>query len=84
MSITAAGWPWPAARFTTRPLGQQVQLRRSPRSYSSHERQHLADAVAGQLAQRVEVDLDVEVAGVRQHGAVLHPLEVLARAARRA
>ena len=32
MSMISAGWPWPAARLTTRPDGEQVQAAPSPRS----------------------------------------------------
>ena len=39
--------------------------------------------LAGQRLERRDVDLDVEVAGVADDGAVLHRLEVLARGARR-
>ena len=74
--MTAAGWPWPAARLTTRPEASRFR-RRSPRSYCCDERQDVAD-LDGRGAQRVEVDLDVEVPGVGQDRAVLHALEVLA------
>ena len=82
MSITAAGCPSAAARLTTRPAGEQVQPP-AAEDVLLDERAHLAHGV-GAGAQRLEVDLDVEVPGVGEHGAVLHPLEVLARAARRA
>ena len=52
----------------SRPVAEVVAL---------DERAHLAH-LAGQRAQVVEVDLDVEVPGVGEDGAVLHALEVLA------
>ena len=66
--------PAPAARFTTRPAASRFS-RRPPRSYSSTSGR--TSHAVGRSAQRVEVDLDVEVARVGQHGAVLHALEVL-------
>ena len=41
------------------------------------QRPHLPD-LAGQRPELLEIEFDVEVAGVREQRAVLHPLEVLA------
>ena len=78
MSMTAAGWPSAAARFTSRP---------SAMTYSSLAAEvvlldvlaDLADVALGHLAQRLEVQLVVEVAAVGHDRAFLHRLEVLAR-----
>ena len=80
-SMTSAGWPSAAARFTTRPRASRFR-RRSPRSYCSTSGS-TSRTLHGERAQRGEVDLDVEVAGVGEHRAVLHALEVLGGAARR-
>ena len=81
MSITEAGWPSAAARLTSRPSASRKTRRPSASSNCStigratrHGRRR--------AAQRRDVDLDVEVARVREDGAVLHHLEVLARGAR--
>ena len=65
-------------------LGEQVQAPPVGELVLLHQRQHLAPAADRERTQVLEVDLDVEVPGVGQHRAVLHPLEVLARAAHRA
>src|SRR4051794_2876469 len=59
------------------PGGQQVQPAPVGERVLLDQRPHPTGRPAGR-AQRREVDLDVEVAGVGQHRAVLHPLEVLA------
>ena len=82
MSITAGGWPWPAARLTTRPGGEQVEPPVAE-VVLLDERQHLAHASDAAARSAVEVDLDVEVAGVGEHRAVLHAREVLGAAGRR-
>ena len=46
--------------------------------YSCTNGAHLARLAAGELLERRDVDLDVEVAGVADDGAVLHRREVLA------
>ena len=51
MSITAAGWPWPAARLTTRPEASRFR-RRSPSVVLRDERQHLARRAGGGARQR--------------------------------
>jgi hypothetical protein len=60
-----------------------LSVRPSARSVGLDERQHLPGGPVGDRAQVVEADLDVEVPGVGEHGAVLHALEVLAAQARR-
>ena len=66
----------PAARLTTRPFATTCR-RRPPTLVFADVRQRLARLSARELAQVRERDLDVEVARVREHGAVAHQLEVL-------
>ena len=73
--MTAGGCPSAAARFTTRPLASRFS-RRPPTSNSSTSGRTARRASAA-ARKRVEVDLDVEVAGVGEDRAVLHALEVL-------
>ena len=60
------------------PAGEEMEPPPTPEVVALDQRAHLLRSVARQRAQVVEVDLDVEVPGVGEHGAVLHPLEVLA------
>ncbi len=58
--------------------GQEVEAPgRGPYLVLLDQREDLAHASAGQLAQPVTVDLHVKVPGVGQHRAVAHALEVL-------
>ncbi len=77
MSITAAGWPSPGGEVDDAPLRQQVQAPAVRERVLLDQRQHLASAADRQRAQVLELDLDVEVAGVGEHAPVLHALEVL-------
>ena len=74
-SITADGWPSADARFTTRPRASRLS-RLPPTSNSSTSGRTSRRALAEAL-ERAQVDLDVEVPGVGEDRAVLHPLEVL-------
>ncbi len=75
-SITAAGWPSAAARFTTRPPASRFSAAVAEVE-ALDQRQDLADA-RGRRAQVGERDLDVELPRVGQHRPVLHAREVLA------
>ena len=76
MSITDAGWPSAAARLTRRPSASRNTRRSSDVELLDHRP---GDARRRcQLAQRRDVDLDVEMAGVGEDRPVLHDLEVLA------
>ena len=75
-SITAAGWPSAggevddaAAREQVDPAPAELEL--------LDERAHLAPRRRRARSSARQVDLDVEVAGVGEDRAVLHPLEVL-------
>ena len=59
------------------PAGQQVEAP-AVDLVLLDEREDLALAAAGELAQVRQIDLDVEVSGIGQNGAVLHSLHVLA------
>ena len=59
-------------------LGSRLSRRPSPRSYCSTSGSTWRTPARASSRSAVEVDLDVEVAGVGQHRAVLHALEVLA------
>src|SRR5690606_19734289 len=68
MSMTAAGCPSAAVRFTTRPSARSSSRLPSGSTYSP---------VLGRTPGRGRVDLHVEVAGVGEARAVLHDREVL-------
>ena len=61
MSMTAAGWPSAAARFTTRPWASRFR-RRPAELELLDERQHLAARDRRSARELVDGDLDVEVA----------------------
>ena len=75
--MTAAGWPSAGGEVDDAPRGEQVQAAVAE-VVLLDERQHVARRSRPTARSVVEVDLDVEVAGVGEHGAVLHALEVLA------
>ena len=72
MSMTSAGWPSAAARLTSLPFADQVQ------APAVRERE-LVDEGPGlarldrEVTERADLDLDVEVARVREDRPVLHP-----------
>ncbi len=74
-SMTADGCPSAEARFTTRPWASRFR-RRPSTSYSSTSGRTSRWALA-RRSSAAEVDLDVEVPGVREDRAVLHAGEVL-------
>ena len=76
-SITDARVALAGGEVDDAPRGEQVQPPAVGQVVLLDERAHRARPVAAGRAQRVEVDLDVEVAGVGQHRAVLHAREVL-------
>ena len=76
--MTAGGMALRGGEVDDLAAGEQVERARpSSISYCSTSGSTWR-TLAGELAQVGERDLDVEVAGVGEHGAVLHALEVLA------
>ena len=75
--MTEAGWPSAAARLTSRPSATSSSRRPSGSSYASTLRPDPPVHLDGGGGERDDVDLDVEVAGVGEHRAVLHHREVL-------
>ena len=78
MSMTLAGWPWAAARLIRRPSPRTYRRRPSGWTYSSTNSRTPLFSVLGLLGELVQGQLDVEVAGVADHRAILHGGEVLA------
>ena len=76
MSMTEAGMPSAAPRLTRRPSASSAIWRPSGRRNSSMSGRGRVRSIAHRLEGR-HVDLDVEVAGVGDDGAVAHHLEVL-------
>ena len=77
MSITLAGWPCAAARLIRRPSAEDEDVAAVGEAVFIDE---FADALAdvdGHLGQADEVQFHIEVAGVADHRAIFHRLEVL-------
>ena len=75
MSITAAGMALGGREVHDAALGEQVQPPAAD-GVLLHQRAHLAVPASPPRRSPRDVDLDVEVARVGEHGAVLHALEV--------
>src|SRR4029453_17588898 len=60
------------------PLAEEMQTATVPHRVLVHIPTDPPHATSRELGERVLVDLDVEVTGVREDSAVLHDLEVLA------
>ena len=74
--MTEAGCPSAAARLIRRPSASRW-IRRPSASVNSSTNSRIGRRAARELLERRDVDLDVEVAGVADDGAVLHRAEVL-------